>query len=217
MKRKTPEEKVNDAFDSATLTGFGLKYLELLYGNWADMMRALRRTILLAVILVASFLLLSDAKSASFTIGPLKTSNIAAVLTLIPAITSFLTFEAIDLTLSGAYYREVSSALWERLYRPIFENNLEVLLEPMTTFAWGMGTSMGLSSQKSKRIESLVDASGIAMAVVTVLGILAFLVYAYWRLYEHSHTSWIVVTGSLAFAIFTAIRSSLLLYDALVN
>src|SRR5689334_12014020 len=120
------QQKAKWAFEDDRARDFGEKYLELLYSNWFEIMRSARRAVFLAVLLILSFFLLDPAKTSTLELGPLKTSNVAAVLVLLPAIISFLLFEAIDLTLSGVQYREAGEAVLQELYPTVYDNDFEM-------------------------------------------------------------------------------------------
>lgn len=201
--------KVEDAFQGTTRDEFGQKYLELLYGNWSEMARTLRRTVLLSVLMVISFLLLDHAKSAELAVGPLKTDNVAAVLTVLPAATSFFLFEAIDLTLAGSYYRDVANAVIKNLYPSVYKNHLQLLLMPGTTFAWGAGFEANLAPRGSGKIAIARIAMGLVVILAVVVSMLVFLAYAYIRLYGNDHTNFLAVSASLIFAVFNVTRAGL--------
>jgi hypothetical protein len=217
MLAKPMADKINEGFPKDIADEFGQKYLEMLYANWSEMVRTLRRTILFSVVLMTGFLLLDHAKAAEIALGPLKTTNIAAVLTLIPAVTSFLLFEAIDLTIAGGYYGDAASALMKKLYPSVYENDLEMLLEPTTTFAWGIGFTAGIMPRPEGKLGKFRAGTALGIAFAVVGGVLAFLVYAYAVLYGSSHANVFAVTASLVFAAFNVARACIEIFVALAE
>lgn len=90
-------ERVEHAFDEQTAAAFGIQYLEILLTGWRGLVVSLRRTTLSLVVLVVVFMLLLNAKEAQFTLGPLRLTNVAAVLTLIPLLVAALAYEFVSL------------------------------------------------------------------------------------------------------------------------
>lgn len=202
-------KKADRAFDDPSTHEFGEKYLELLHGNWSEIMRSARRAVFLAVLLVLSFFLLDPAKTATIKLGPLETSNIAAVLVLLPAIISFLLFEAIDLTLASIYYREAVEATLKKLYPKVYDNQLGLFLEPAPTFfAWGGGSNLTLQKDAGKLSRILENAASAAL-FITWGAALVFFGYAYLTLFEHSDVHLAVLIASLLFTLFNVMRATL--------
>jgi hypothetical protein len=207
---KTMRERADAAFGAEPTQAFSEKYLDMLYANWFETMRAARRALLLATLLALAFFLLEHAKTGTIKIGPLETHNIVSVLTLIPAIASFLIFEALNLTFSAVYFREASGAVFHKLHPKIYENDLEVLLEPTSTFAWGMGSNViEYFFDGSHRLVQAHEKLTTAAIVTTWIAAIAFFVYAYVTLFEGHHGSYILLIASLLFTIFNLLRAIL--------
>jgi hypothetical protein len=202
-------EAIEKAFDEKVSDEFGLKYLELIYANWSDAVRTLRRTVLLALFLAVGFILLNHAKGAEVMLGPLKVADLGAILVLIPAVTSYLLFEAIDLTIADGLYKEAASALVKKLYGPVYDNNLELLLEPTTGFAWGAGSTTSLAPNRPGRIGTALEWIEALVVGGIVLSVIGFLIYAYANLYGSGHANVIAISASLLFAIFNLVRAGL--------
>jgi hypothetical protein len=209
------DKAVDDAFDPATLSQFGQKYLELVYANWFETVRTLRRTVLLCIAAVLSFLLL-DNSSGELNLGLIKTSDASAASTLLPAVTSFLLFEAIDLTVASFYYQDITAALMRKLYPSIYRNDLELLLAPPASFAWGAGTAESLSPppQGTGKLDGVREWTGGLLVAAVILGVIGFLVYAYLSLYGSDQTNFFVVTASLAFTLFNVLRGGIQIADS---
>lgn len=197
------------AFASRTTEEFGPTYLELLYENWFEIMRSARKAVFVAVLLILSFFLLDPASSATLKLGPLETGNVAAVQVLLPAITSFLLFEAIDLSITAVYYRAASMAVIRKLYPSIWKHDFELFLEPPTSFAWGGGANFNRAHQIEGKLATLLKASSLATMVFAWLGAVVFLVYAYVTLIQNGDVNWVPLGASVLFTLFNLVRATL--------
>ena len=61
---------------------------------------------------MVAFMLLLNAKEAQFTLGPLRLTNVAAVLTLIPPLVAALAYEFVSLMAAQAFVFGRSSQSW---------------------------------------------------------------------------------------------------------
>lgn len=206
------KKKAAQAFEAQASREFGEKYLELLHTNWAEIMRLARRAVFFAILLALSFFLLDPASTTTIKLGLVETSNVAAVLVLLPAIISFLLFEAIDSTLTAIYYREAMEATLQKLYPKIYDNDLELFLEPAPAFfAWGGGSNLALQRGTGRRYKVLEGAAGAAL-FTTWGAALAFLGYAYLTLLENGDVNLVVFIASLAFTLFNVVRAGIQLW-----
>lgn len=211
---KSVHQAVEEAFDDDTRQAFGDKYLELVYANWADAVRTLRRRVLLLVLAALAFLILNHAHAAEIEIGPLRVDNISAILILLPAAVSFLLFEGLDLLIADHYYKEAASASMKMMYPSIYKNNLELLLEPTTGFALGVGSTSDLKPNLSGPIATLRDLFELAMMLGLLSGAIGFIVYAYWSLFGNEHAATFAVVLSLLVSVFNLARGTLSLVAA---
>jgi hypothetical protein len=215
MPSTSVREAVHDAFDEKTREAFGDKYLELIYVNWSEAVRSLRRTFLLLVVTVVTFLILEQTHSGTIDLGPFQVDDFAAVLTLIPVMSSFLIFEGIDLAIADHYYKEAASATMKAMHPSIYENKLQLLLEPTTSFALGMGSVSSLKPKSPGRLGQLREDFEMLTVIGLLLGALGFIVYAFASLYTSNQTSWPAVTISLCLSLFNLARGALALATAM--
>jgi hypothetical protein len=209
------DERVRKAFDSGTLEKFGLRYLEAIIESWREAEQNMRRAVAFAGILVVIFFLLAHAKNAEVTFGPLKLTNVAAVLTLIPTLVAFLGHEFAERNASSERYEAVCGALVNLLAKSIRENDLDNLLAPEVVHP--MGRVEGRSWQNiqlggSRAAYAVMDVTKYIGIAVVFLGSIAFLVYAYVYLYGDRHASSAAVSIALAITAVYVIRTVAILW-----
>jgi hypothetical protein len=213
MDDESIEQRVEAAFKGRTGAEFGLRYLEMVQTNWADLVKTLRRTLLLLALLIVAFFLFDHARSGELVVGPLKTENLGALLTLIPAAISYLLFEFIDLMRVGSYYRQVAAAMVKILYPSVAANKLDSLLWPVTSFAIGLGAGLGLLPARTQRISQFNVMLNFVALSLLIGSVFVFLPYAFLRLYGSDHTNVIAVTASGIFVAFNIFRALFVIYD----
>jgi hypothetical protein len=203
------EKRIAAAFDRETRERFGPQYLDLLMANLRDAVQAMRRAFVLVGVMVAGFLLLVNARNASFTVGPLKLTNISAALTLIPAIVALVGYEWIELVIKQSEYRHAIRELVKLMHPKVDEAHLYIPLTPPTV---QLVARLGADIPGSERSgpEKALDTVEIVTFGLGIIAYMAFLVYAYTHLYADRHTSPIAVSASLAVAILFVMRMILL-------
>lgn len=207
---------IDEAFEGEVREEFGVRYLEMLRENWSELVKTLRRTVLLLVALVVAFFLFDHEKTGELTVGPFHTANISALLTLIPAAVSFLLFEAVDLVRASSYYEHVARALIKSLYPSLHEKRLDSPLWPVASFAVGLGFG-GLMPRRNKvRSGFLLMMSGMVMLSI-VAAVFVFLVYSYFSLYANDGANLIAVSVSLTFVLFNVFRTAFTVVDDLAE
>ncbi|WP_028065472.1 hypothetical protein [Solirubrobacter soli] len=210
---KTVKARVADGFAEESARLYGDKYLDHLARSSETVAQSLRRTVALLVLAIAAFVLLVGSKDAQVTVGPIKLSNLAGVLTFIPAFTAYLFYEFFALVELRATIDELISATVETLYPTLHENDLDVTLMSQTIQAWGgPGTTPGrLRASPHTSWSKAREALGYVVGVGILLGALAFAVFAYWRLYRYPGADDVLVTVSLVFAALNSLRGLLVM------
>ncbi|MFL5782140.1 MAG: hypothetical protein ACJ760_12580 [Thermoleophilaceae bacterium] len=214
MAYRSIADRIEFGFDDESLAAFGLDYLKLLLDRWSEVARTLRRTGTLIVLLAVAFTLLVGAKSSAIVVGPLKITNVASVLPLIPAILSFLVYELIVSAGAVAMFDTVMTSLVERMHPTVTQNDLEYLLAPATGSLWGDDPWRQLRTNppgRASRVLSALDAVG---GVGLLFGSLVFEAFAFYKLYVHPHTNAVAVSVALLFAAFNVVRAVLLLTES---
>jgi hypothetical protein len=211
MAGKSVHKSAEEAFDAETKAAFGDTYLQLIYSNWSDSVRTLRRTVLMLVLVVVGFLVLNNAESGAVELGPLRVDNLSAVLTLIPAVASYLLFEVVDLVIADHYYKEAASAPMKMIHPSIYAHDLELFLEPATGFAMGAGPTTSLKPNSSGTLPELREFCEMIVIAALIFGVLGFVGFAFLDLYGNDHTSTLAVSASLLFSFFNLVRAGLAL------
>lgn len=215
MVLKPMRKRTLDAFGGATLDKYGIRYLEAIMENWRDAEATMRRTLAFAGVLVVIFFLLAHAKNAEVSFGPLKLTNVAAVLTLIPTIVAILGNEWCDLGGNCEAYERVWDNLIARLMPSIYDNDLDVLLFPPTVHAFGRWADrswQGVRATPEQAAALLLSTTRYLVAFVVFLGSIAFFVYAYIYLYGDRHADPAAVTVGLGVTTVFALRSIALVW-----
>jgi sterol desaturase/sphingolipid hydroxylase (fatty acid hydroxylase superfamily) len=208
MPTEPIDVRIRAAFDHNTLEKFGLRYLEAIIGNWRDAEQTMRRLLGFAGVLVVVFFLLLHAKNAEVAFGPLKLTNVAAILTLAPTVVAYLMHEYIDHMGACERYEDACEELVKLLAPSVRENDLDTLLAPEVVHPMGRAADRSWDSLRiaprpvTREIMRVTQLIGI---VVVLFGTLAFLVYAYIYLYGDPHANGTAVSIGLAITVvFTA-------------
>jgi hypothetical protein len=202
-------ERVDAAFDGESQSAFDLKYLEYILENWRDMGRSMRRSLIAVVLFMAAFVLLRGAKTAQVTVGPLRITNVSAILIAIPVVVAVLLYESTGYVAGYALFREVANELVRKLHPPIHDNDLGWLLSPPTISLLG---GVGLSWEDVQPVEpglprKVLDATTIAIFVAVGAVSLSFLGYSYVYLYSDHHANTVAVSISLGLAVLFTVRT----------
>ena len=213
MAVKKLSQRVDDAFDDAGAQRFADKYLDSVLESYQSAADGLRRTVILVAVLVLAFFLLEHAKSGAFEIGPLHLSNVAAVLTLIPAILSLQYIELAALATAGMRLEKLRDALFARLYPSIARESLDKMLGPVRLQAWGEVGWREVRTTEESRITRTLDVLDAVAFSTIFLGALAFTVYAFGHLFHDPKASTVTVAISLGFTVVNMVRAALLLWD----
>jgi len=202
-------KRFTGAFDETTLKAFGPKYLDSLLAGWRDAVETMRRDQLLIGALVIGFLLLANAKNAAFTLGPLRLTNLSAVLTLTPALVALLGYEWLESTVTQAAYRAAVRELLYLMHPTIVEYNLESFLTPPVIQLMGaVGPSwMKLRTRPRNTWEAVAARTALSILFGLVLGFAVFLVFAYEHLFLDPHADVIAVSVSLGVSLLFVGRS----------
>jgi hypothetical protein len=207
---KPLDDRLRDGFDPHTLDKFGLRYLEAIIESWRESEQTMRRTLAFAGLLVVIFFLLTHAKTAEVTLGPLKLTNVAAILILIPTLVAFLGHEWMELLCAAERYESVSEGLTRLLAPSLHENDLDVLLAPPVVHPYGRLADrswMEIRSSAKPASRKTLEFITYLVVVVVLLGSIAFLVYSYIYLYGDPHANAVPVSIGLAVTAVYAVRT----------
>lgn len=208
-------DRVEAAFDPELAASYGDAYLDAIVTTWRELSHGLRRTTLQITLLILVFVLLEGARSVQFDLGPLRLTNVSALLTLIPALVAILSYELVALELAQRVYSVAVSEVMRAVHRPVYEQDLEFLLAPATIHPMGgSGRDWEALHAGNGRLHETVARTDNLVWAAIVFGTFGFLVYSYLHLYADRHANAIAVSVSLAVALVFAARAWALVLDA---
>jgi hypothetical protein len=216
MAAKTYHQRVSDAFADKTderLVEFGDRYLDHILDASKALAESLRRTVIAIATLVTVFFLLAGAKSAQFTLGPLKLTNVSSVLTLIPALVAFLSYEFCAVLTAGFRFEALKTALIRKLHPQLFADDLHHMLGPISLQAWGTPQWRLLRATEPNWATKVLRPLDVTVVFSIFGATLGFIVYSFWYLFHDPHVSIIAVVASAVFSVLSLARATALLYD----
>jgi hypothetical protein len=208
--------RVRAAFDADLLLNYGQSYLDALLAIWRELVHSLRKTLLLLAALMLAFLLLQGAKNAQFALGPLRLTNVAAVLTLIPILVSALIYEFVILMVAQKRYRDTITETVRLLHPSLYEYGLDHMLYAASNH-FVVATAGRWEQMRTTRpglANKVLELTGLASLSCLTFGAFGFLIYAYSHLFADSHANAIAVSVSAAIALVFFIQTAALLVDS---
>jgi hypothetical protein len=208
---KSLRERIDDAFgdQNAAERSYADAYLERVLENLDAANAQLRRITLGIALLVAVFFLFAHSKSSEIDLGPFKLSDVKGVLTLVPAVVSYLAYELAAAINTGALYENLIRLIVAKLYPKLFENDLNVALPGVTQQIFGGTERQALLDEGSAQTVKWRLNLDLLNGLGATFGVPAFLVYAYVTLAGQAHTSLGVVIASAAFAGLNVARAGI--------
>jgi hypothetical protein len=213
MVVKSLASRVRDSFEEDEMRGLADHYLELILSNWRDVQAAMRRTVVLLVVLILGFLVLVRAEGAEVAVVGIKVTDLSAILAVLPAVVSHLLYDFVVLANTRAIFRDTVDALTGLTYPSLHRNELEVLMGPASTMIWGSAAQIQLRTREPGRTFAILRAMSLALLLAVLLVPLLFFGYAYWELFVGDRADLLPAAASLAFTVFSATRAVLTLLD----
>jgi hypothetical protein len=207
VTEKALSARIQDAFGEPAAREFGDKYLARVVQSSDVIAQSLRRTVILVAGLVVAFLLLAGAETAEFDLGPLKVTSVPSVLTLIPAVVGMLYYDVFLLLSLSHRCRVLRDSLIKTLHPTVFDEDLEVFLGTPTTNPLGGHRWLDIRVTPEGWPARVQVPLRYAFDLVLLFGGLAFLVYAYWHLFDDGDTSTWAVVGSLVVSAVSVVRA----------
>jgi hypothetical protein len=138
-KIKTIDIRVIKAFENSSHEDI-VKYLEWLRATIEVLSQNIRRTIGLALVLIAAFGLVNTSSNTVITVGSFKLSGGSIVAIFIPAIVSFLLYQAATDTNRLNILQEAFSKVFS-IWSPAGENNdVDLWVLPSYALYWNVST-----------------------------------------------------------------------------
>lgn len=213
MPYQTLAKRVDEGFDDHALDSFGVEYLKLLVERTSEFARAARRTGTLIVVLAVAFVLLLGARNAEIGVGPLKVTNVASVLPLLPVVLSFLVYELVVLVLGQMTFEDAVGAVVRRMYRDLHDHELDLLLTPATAALWGRERWRHLRPTAPGRMARAVRTFDRLLIAGLVGGSIAFMGVAVSRLEDHPHVNDALVSVAGLIVVANVVRTLLVILD----
>lgn len=200
MTRKL-DQRINNTFDRSSPDDI-YKYLEWLRGSISELAQSVRRTMAIAILLMAIFVLISEAPKAVVRFGGFQINKGSLVLQFIPVFVAYLFLQGMVYTgrlslLSHAFSR--TYAKWSHTGEA---NDLDVLVLPSLPLYW----RIEIGGDESYGIADRVDfCAGLVISAVIIGGVALFELVAYQSLYRtpDGHSGQLLLSAILS-AIFIA-------------
>ena len=116
-----------------------LSLLDRIRENWKEVSHSLSRTTLLMLALAATFELLTSSHSEMFTLGPFTFTDVGAIQKSLTVLVAFLYLELFVFNIRNAELRTLHDALIRLAYPRVWENGINVYLEPPSRLAFFVG------------------------------------------------------------------------------
>lgn len=182
------------------------KYLEWLRASIEALSQNLRRTIALALLLIAAFELINGSPSAVIIISSFKISSGSIVAIFIPAMVSFLLYQATADTNRLATLQDAFTNVFSMWSSEAERNDLDLWVLPSQPVYWNV--SMGESrTNRTRRGAMQFRLEGIITGFVFTT-VITFQIQAYSVLYStasHYKALWVVSISIAAFCSIAAI------------
>jgi hypothetical protein len=153
-------------------------YAEALRVNLRDLAASYQRTLLLGVVLMASFELLVRAAISKASIGPFEVSDLSLIRVALPALVAFVYFQLLAIESARVLLEDVHAAVLRAVYPEVAGSYLVGLTTPPAPAAQGalVFPLAGIGALARRRLVRAFDsASTIAVFVLFV----AFEIYAH--------------------------------------
>jgi len=218
MLIKTLGERVGDAFPGAQPGDFGEDYLSLLISRWGETQVLVRRTSIAMVAFATAFVLLGAAHGdTQVKFGEFELTGSAAVLMALPAGMSFLCVDLCCLQAETVRCRILCTEVCKLLYPDFYRNGLHLTLRPSSLPVWGTNPRQALRSVGPKRISRALEVANLFFGGLVIAGPVAFLVFAYWWLFDQVPADDLLVGISCAIAVFNGARALLVVGDEVTS
>jgi hypothetical protein len=191
---KNIENRVDDSFKSDDKDSLKF-YLSSLAVAWKERADGIRRSSILAIILMAVFELLLRGTLKQVALGPFVFSNVTIVTVFIPTAVAYFYYEAFDNAIAFEDAEEAYAQALKIWNPDAGENELYLTLKPRAPAYWlseGLGTLA-----PGARVQSIGNS---IIGLVAILGPLCFEGFAFYQLFGVLHAGnallWINATLS---------------------
>ncbi len=195
--KKTLVQLVDAAFSDKVARKYANEYLETIRSNWRYVESIVKRTVLLALLLMAIFELMSQSSIQEVTLGPVKLTNLTLIYKFLPLAISFCFYYLMNLIQMQITYSVIHRRIMNQVYSPISMNKIESFLPPPYTSIFGDITFI----PKQYKLYVVVEHISTVIAFGVIFGALVFEIYAFQRLFTAFGSAdilvWCILGGSL--------------------
>jgi hypothetical protein len=195
--------RIDDALSDEASRSYSTEYLSILTENWRELKTTVRKTLGLLLLAAGAFELIRSAQLTKATIAGLEISNFSNIEKLLPVVVAYLAFQVVVHHTVTVYYQRIHTRFHRILHPRLGHQELHVALRPSSNLWWEPSTLAYATGEHGRRARILAD--GFALA--TVLGVLAFELYAYDRLFASYGPDWLVFV-SLALTALLLVRAA---------
>ena len=197
-------QRVRDSFTDAPREDIS-KYMEWLRSTAENLSQAVRKMILIMLLLIAAFELVGESPKTQLSIGAFKIASGSIVIIFIPALVSYMFFQVMrDSELLSELQKVFTDAftIWSPKAE---ENNLDLWILPSITTFWNWAETKDISYD-SPLVKILDLMQGLATATV-ILGVICFEIQAYYTLYQQRTTNFTLWLTSAIISAFCLVQA----------
>lgn len=207
---KSVRARVQDSFREASREDI-VKYLDWVRSIILDHNQAMRRMAAFLVLLVAVFEIVANSRNVRITIASFQVTRGSVVLILLPGLVSFLALQMIADSYKANRLMSVYHEVFKLWSEKAAANDLDDEALSASPLYWTL-TTAGFREENRTKSAKLIDNSGLFLAYVVLVGILAFEAHAYYVLFPAHVPSLILWLISLCFTLTCLTLAFLMTY-----
>jgi hypothetical protein len=200
----TVRQLVEAAFKGVNGPERGRHFLSALQVTMKDVTDAGRRSALLALLVMAAFLLLDRAAVTSAQVGPFQIKDLSLIQKALPVLFAYLIYDLSATGIRFLYSRAVHEEITRLIEPPLSATRLDRLLLPHSSPLYGpmyFGTD-----QRLNRIARLFTALLRLGSLLSVLLIEAYALYRLFKVFgDRDPLVWLSTAFSTGFVLFAAV------------
>lgn len=195
------KKRVNVAFADPKEKEFAKDYLAAIQEDMRYINTRFQKLIVQIFFLFFVFIILSGASVVQVTLGSVQLSDLSLIEKLLPIVIAYTYYELIGFAVMARLQNELQGRIVELLYKPIYDNYLDLFLTPSSA----LNTAKILSSGTKDFLSSLLVNLTRPLLVIIFFGALGFEIYAFYVLFATFGFAdivvWLVLLVSLSFSL----------------
>jgi hypothetical protein len=168
-------KRVNVAFADPKVKEFANDYLAVIQEDMRYINTRFQKLIIQIFLLFFVFIILSGASVVQITLGSVQLSDLSLIEKLLPIVIAYTYYELAGFAAMRQLQNELHDRIVELLYKPLYNNDLELYLRPSSALNTAdilMFGTKGFLSDFSKNLT-------IPLYVIIFFGALVFEIYAF--------------------------------------